>query len=120
MPIYKRQERKPVRTKIKKNDSVIVIAGDGKGIKGRVLKVQPQEGTIIVEKVNLIKKATRRRSQQDPGGIIEKEAPIDISNVKLIDPSTGKPTRVGRTVLADGTIARISKVSGEVIEETKK
>ena len=71
--------------KIGKNDTVEVIAGANKGLKGKVLKVFPKDQRVIVEKVNLRKRHTKPRSQQDPGGIIEKEAPIHVSNVRLLE-----------------------------------
>jgi large subunit ribosomal protein L24 len=74
--------------KIAKNDIVEVIAGAHKGLKGKVLKVFPEDERVIVEKVKLIKRHTKARSQQDPGGIIEKEAPIHVSNVKLLERGT--------------------------------
>lgn len=102
---------------IKKNDRVVVIAGKAKGKTGRVIEVLPRKRKVIVEGVNVLKrhsKANNRTGQQ--GGIIEREAPVDISNVMLIDPQSGQPTRVGRQVLADGTRTRIAKVSGAVVE----
>ena len=73
---------------VKKGDTVLVISGNDKGKRGKVLKVFPDSNRIIVEKVNLIKRHTKPRSQQDPGGIIEKEAPIHVSNVKLLEKGT--------------------------------
>ena len=104
------------KLKIKKNDQVLVTAGKDKGARGRVLRVLPGEGKVVVEGVNLIKRHTRANpNQQSQGGIVEREAPLQVSNVKLICPETGKPTRVGRTRLADGSAARISKQSGNTI-----
>lgn len=102
------------KLKIKKNDEVLVIAGKDKGARGRVLRVVPATGKALVEGVNVIKRHTRADpNQQSQGGIVEKEAPIQISNLKVICPETGEPTRVGRTRLADGTSARVSKKSGK-------
>ena len=84
-----------VKLHIKKGDQVQVIAGDGKGQTGKVLKVEVSKQRAIVEGVNLCKKATKPNAQNQQGGIIEKEAAIDASNVMLICPSCGKPTRVG-------------------------
>jgi len=81
--------------KIKKNDMVKVISGNARGKTGKVLKVFPETDRIIVEKVNLIKRHTRQTSQGQQGGIIEKEAPIAISNVLLICPKCNRPTRTG-------------------------
>jgi large subunit ribosomal protein L24 len=101
--------------KIKKNDTVIVIAGRDKGKKGVVLKAMPKENKVVVQGINLVKRHTKP-SQESAGGIISKEAPIDVSNVALIDPTSGKPTRVGfKTV--DGRKVRYAKRSGDVIEK---
>ncbi len=101
------------KLRIKKNDQVLVIAGRDKGAKGRVLRVFPRTGRVIVERVNLVKKHTRPNPQkQVQGGIVEREAPIRISNLKVIDPDSGKPTRIGRKRLEDGRGVRVAKVSG--------
>lgn len=81
--------------KIKKGDQVIVISGDERGKVGKVIKVLPEENRVIVEKVNIVKKHERFRSPQQPSGIVEKEAPIHISNVALLCPNCGEKTRVG-------------------------
>lgn len=100
--------------KIKKGDEVFVIAGKDKGKKGRVMKVFPSNKKILVEKVNY-RTVYLRKSQENPqGGITKMEGKFDISNVKLICPRTAKPTRVGYTILADGTKQRLAKASGEV------
>ncbi len=101
---------------IRKNDQVVIIAGEDKGARGRVLKVFPKASRIIVENVAFVSRATRpnpAKSQQ--GGLIEKEAPIHVSNVMLADPKTGEPTRISIRRLADGTKVRISKKTGEEI-----
>ena len=85
-----------VKLHIKKGDQVQVIAGDSKGQTGKVLKVEVSKQRAIVEGVNLCKKATKPNAQNPQGGIVEKEAPIHISNLMLIDPKSGKPTKVGR------------------------
>ena len=101
------------KPKIKRNDQVLVIAGKDRGARGRVLRVLPTEGKAIVERVNLVKRHTKGNPQrQVQGGILEKEAPIDISNLMLICPETGKPTRVGRKKLEDGSLVRVAKRSG--------
>ena len=101
------------KPKIKRNDQVLVIAGKDRGARGRVLRVLPTEGKAIVERVNLVKRHTKGNPQrQVQGGILEKEAPIDISNLMLICPETGKPTRVGRKHLEDGSAVRVAKRSG--------
>ena len=95
--------------KVKKNDSVLVISGNDRGKKGKVLKVFPKRDRIIVEGVNLMKRHTRPTQQLPQGGIIQKEAPIHISNVKVIAPKTNIPTRVGIKVLKDGSKVRFAK-----------
>lgn len=103
--------------KIRKNDKVRIIAGNDRGKEGKVLKVFPASNKIIVEKVNLIKRHTRATQRNPQGGIVEKEGPIDISNVMLVCPKTGEPTRVGREVLSDGSRVRVSKKSGEMLTD---
>jgi large subunit ribosomal protein L24 len=101
---------------IKKGDTVMVIAGDSKGQQGRVLQVDSEKEKILVEGVNMVSKHTRPTNKSPKGGIIEKEAPIHISNLKVID-GTGKPTRVGRKLdEKTNKIVRYSKKSGEVIK----
>jgi large subunit ribosomal protein L24 len=103
--------------RIKKNDMVRVMSGNDRGKQGKVLKVFPASNRIIVEKVNLIKRHTRASKDVPQGGIIEKEGPIDASNVMLVCPNTGKPTRIGKDVLSDGSRARVSKKSGEMLND---
>ena len=103
--------------RIRKNDKVRVISGNDKGKEGKVLKVFPGSGKIIVEKVNMTKRHTRASKDLPQGGIIEKEGPINVSNVMLVCPNTGKPTRIGKDVLSDGSRARVSKKSGEMIND---
>lgn len=96
--------------KIKKGDTVIVLSGKDKGKEGAVLSVQPTKGKLVVAGVNVVKRHTRA-SQTNAGGIVEKELPVDVSNVAIKDPKDGKPTRVGFKV--DGkTKVRIAKRSG--------
>ena len=102
---------------IKKKDKVRVISGNHKGTEGEVLKVFPDTGRVIVEKVNLIKRHTRANKDVPQGGIIEKEGPINASNVMLVCPNTGKQTRIGKDVLSDGSRARVSKRSGEMLND---
>ena len=99
--------------RIRKGDTVIVLAGKDRTREGQVLKVSPKDDKVIVQGVNMIKRHTRP-SQTSAGGIIEREAPIHLSNVAVKDPSTGKPTRVGFEV-RDGKKVRVAKGSGEVI-----
>jgi len=101
--------------KIRKGDEVVLISGKDKGKKGRVMKLFPSENKLLVEKLNY-RTVYLRRSQENPnGGITKVEGKIDASKVKLVCPRTGKPTRVGYTILADKTKQRLAKKSGEVI-----
>lgn len=103
---------------VRKNDRVVVIAGKDKGKKGRIIEVKPRERKVIVEGVNVVKRHQRPNSRRGvQGGIIERELPIDVSNVMVIDPQTGTATRVGRQELADGSRVRVAKKSGSVIEK---
>lgn len=106
--------------KIKKNDNVMIIAGNAKGKTGKVLKVYPSENKLIVEGVNIKKRHTKPNQKNQQGGIIEKEAPIDASNVMIIDPKTNETTRIGAKIIIDEKtgkkkIVRISKKSGEML-----
>jgi len=103
--------------RIRKNDTVKVVAGNDKGKEGKVLKVFPDTGRVIVEKINMIKRHTRASKDVPQGGIIEKEAPINASNVMLVCPNSGKPTRIGKDTLSDGSRARVSKKSGEMLND---
>jgi large subunit ribosomal protein L24 len=106
------------RSKIKKNDQVAVIAGRDKGKRGRVLEVAPTTGKIKVEGVGIIKRHQKANPQSNRGGgIIEKEAFINISNVQLIDPQSGKPTRVKYLVESDGSKIRVAAASGHSLEK---
>ncbi len=110
-----RKSNSQQKLKIKKGDTVKVIAGESKGQQGKVLEVNPITRRIIVERVNLVSKHTKPNAENTNGGIIKMEAPIHISNVMLVDPSSGEPTRVGRK-REDGEIKRYTKKSGEVIK----
>ena len=105
-----------VKLHIKKGDQVYVIAGDSKGQQGKVLRVDAQKQRAIVEGVNICKKATKPNAQNPQGGIVEKEAPIHISNLQVLDPKSGKPTRIGRKENAEGKLVRYAKKSGEEIK----
>lgn len=100
---------------IKKDDNVIVIAGRDKGKTGKVLKVIPADNRAIVEGVNMVSKSTKPSAKNPQGGIIKQEAPIQISNISLIDPKSGKPTRI-RIEREGKTVKRIAKKSGEEIK----
>jgi large subunit ribosomal protein L24 len=100
---------------IKKGDTVIVIAGRDKGKTGKVVRVVAEDDKVVVERIAMVKKHRKPRGQE-PGGILEMETPIHISNVMLLCPSVHKPTRVGRKKLEDGRHVRVSRVSGEVVD----
>jgi len=101
---------------IKKGDTVVVITGNNKGKKGRVLEIITKTDRAIVEGVNMMKKHTKPNAASPQGGIIEKEASVHISNLMLFDAKTGKPTRVGRRLNDQGKLVRFSKKSGEEIK----
>jgi len=103
------------KLKIRKGDTVKVIAGESKGQQGKVLEVILSARKVIVERVNLVSKHTKPNAKNTQGGIVKQEAAIHVSNVMLVDPSTGKITRVGRKA-ADGKLVRYAKKSGEVIK----
>lgn len=100
----------------KKNDTVVVLAGQDKGKTGKVLKVLVDENRALVEGVNMVSKSTKPSAKNPQGGIVKQEAPIHISNLSLVDPKSGKPTRVGIKVAEDGKKVRIAKKSGEEIK----
>ncbi len=101
---------------IKKGDTVFVITGEYKGQKGRVLEIIRKTNNAIVEGINLISKHTKPNAKHPQGGIIKKEAPINISNLMLVDPSSGEPTRIGRKVSEKNKLYRYSIKSGEEIK----
>jgi large subunit ribosomal protein L24 len=101
--------------KIKKGDKVVVLTGRDKGRSGEVKSVNPTDRRAIVAGVNLVKRHTRQ-TQQTEGGIISKEAPIQLSNLAIADPKDGKPTRVGFKILDDGRKVRVAKRSGDLID----
>jgi len=101
--------------KIRKGDEVVVTTGQDKGRKGSVLNIDRKERRVLVQGVNMVKRHTRP-SQGNAGGIIEKEAPLAISNVSIVDPKSGEASRVGYKTLDDGRKVRFAKKSGEVID----
>jgi large subunit ribosomal protein L24 len=101
--------------KIKKGDQVVVLAGRDKGKKGEVIEVRPADERVVVRGVNIVKRHTRQTAKTQ-GGIVEQEAALHVSNVAHVDPSSGKPTRVGFKTLEDGRKVRVAKASGEVID----
>ena len=103
--------------RIRKDDQVVVIAGKDRGTKGRVLRTFPRKRMAIVEGVNFIKKHTRPNPQKNvKGGIVEREAPLHVSNLMVIDPDSGRPTRVGAKRLEDGRRVRVAKRSGAMLD----
>ncbi|HEU4628998.1 MAG TPA: 50S ribosomal protein L24 [Gemmatimonadaceae bacterium] len=104
---------------VTKGDTVRVMRGDDKGKEGKVLRVLPKTGRIVVEGVNIVKKHRKARSEQEEGGIIEMPAPLHASNVMLLDPKDGRPTRTKRRVDTDGTKERLSVKSGEPIPRAR-
>ena len=101
---------------IKKGDTVIVNAGDDRGKQGRVVRVLVSKDKAVVEGVNVVSKSTKPSAKHPQGGIVKMEAPIHVSNLSLIDPKSGKATRIGRRVNEDGVKVRYSKKSGEEIK----
>ena len=101
---------------IKKGDTVYVLSGEDRGKTGRVLKVEVSKDRAIVEGINIVTKATKPRAKHPQGGLVKMEAPVHISNLSLLDPKTGKPTRVGRRLNAEGKLVRYAKKSGEEIK----
>jgi len=102
-------------SKIKKGDKVVVLTGRDKGRSGDVLKVFPSENRAIVQGINMVKRH-QRQTPNEEGGIINKEAPLHLSNLAIADPKDGKPTRVGFQTLKDGRKVRVAKRSGETID----
>ena len=112
-------ETKSIRYKVRRGDLVTVIAGKDKGKSGKVLSVMPKQGKVLVERVNIVKRHTKPNPKNQSGGIVEKEAPLAIAKIMVLDPSTSKPSRLGRKKLNDGTMVRFVKKSGETIEAAK-
>ncbi|WP_442795513.1 50S ribosomal protein L24 [Pelobium manganitolerans] len=110
------ENNKKVKLNIRKGDLVKVIAGDSKGQQGKVLEVITKTSRVLVEGTNMVSKHTKPNAANPNGGIVKKEAPIHISNVSLIDPKSGKATRVSRKRNEDGKVIRIAKKSGEEIK----
>jgi large subunit ribosomal protein L24 len=102
--------------RIRKGDTVVVISGAHKGRRGEVLRMVPKADRAVVQGVAMATKHTKPRGMGQPGGIIEQEAALHVSNLMLIDPKSEKPTKVGFRVLDDGRKVRVAKVTGQVIE----
>ena len=101
---------------IRKNDSVMVIAGKERGKTGKVLRVLPDEDAVIIERINIVKRHTKPRGPQQPGGIVEKEASIDVSNIMIMCDKCNAPVRIGRKILADGKKIRICRRCNEALD----
>jgi large subunit ribosomal protein L24 len=106
--------------KIRKGDRVQVLAGKDRGQQGVVKEAIPGRNKVIVEGVNVAKRHTKPKSADEPGGIIDKEMPLDVSNVAVLSPADGKPTRVGYKVNADGTKVRVCRRTGQEIPEVNE
>lgn len=114
MPVVGAQR---VHLHVKKGDLVVVISGKYRGKQGKVLRVLPKTGRVVVEGVNLVKRHTKPSPKNPQGGIVQREAPIPASKVMLVDPETKGRTRVGVRVLADGRRVRYAKRSGELLDK---
>ncbi len=107
------------KMKIKKGDNVVVISGRDKGRSGQVLRVYPAESRLVVQGVHMARRHTKPR-MGDPGGIVDKELTIHVSNVAHIDPQSNKPTRVGYKIMDDGSKVRVARRSGEMLPEPRR
>ncbi len=104
------------KLKIKKGDSVLVVAGRERGKTGKVMRVAPDHARVFIERVNVVKRHQKPRGPQGGGGIVEKEAPIHVSDVMILCGKCNKPVRVGRKILADGNNVRVCKSCGEQLD----
>jgi large subunit ribosomal protein L24 len=104
-----------VKFKIKKGDKVVVLTGKDRGKQGEIVRMIPSDSKAVVQGINLVKRHTKP-SQAGNGGIVSKEAPVHVSNLALLDPKSGKATKVGYKILEDGKKVRVAKASGEVID----
>lgn len=111
-----KKNAKPAKLKIRKGDLVKVIAGDSKGSQGKIVEIIIDKNRAVVEGANMVSKHTKPNAANPNGGIIKQEAAIHISNLALVEPSTGKTTRVGRKLNDAGKLVRVSKKSGEEIK----
>jgi large subunit ribosomal protein L24 len=105
-----------LKRKIKKGDSVLVVSGRERGKTGKVTRVLPESGKVVVERLNIVKRHRKPSGPQGGGGIVEKEAPLDISNVMILCGKCNKPVRVGAKRLDDGTHVRVCKSCGEQLD----
>jgi large subunit ribosomal protein L24 len=105
-------------TPIRKNDNVVVTTGKDRGKRGRVVRVVPDKNRVLVEGVNMIKRHTKANPQRNiKGGLVEREAPLHASNVQLVCPECGKPTRIGRKILGDGRKVRVCRKCEGVVDK---
>jgi large subunit ribosomal protein L24 len=105
-------------TPIRKNDNVLVTTGKDRGKRGRVVRVVPEKNRLVVEGVNVIKRHTKANPQRNvKGGVVEREAPLHASNVQLVCPECGKPTRIGKKILGDGRKVRICRKCEGVVDK---
>jgi large subunit ribosomal protein L24 len=111
-----RKKNTQPKLKIKKGDTVKIIAGDSKGSQGKVLEVLAAKSRVLVEGANMVSKHTKPNAASPNGGIVKQEAALHISNVMLVDPKTGEATRVGRKLNDAGKLVRVAKKSGEEIK----
>jgi large subunit ribosomal protein L24 len=112
------EARAPRGMHVRRNDNVLILAGKSKGRTGKVLRVIPAEGRAIVEGVNFIRKHTRANPQKNiKGGILEREAPVDVSNLMVVCGECGKPSRIGRRILEDGTKVRTCRRCNGVLDK---
>ena len=124
--VFKRSRHQPTPFKtpqqvlhVTKGDTVRVISGEFKGKEGKVLRVLPRKGKVVIEGLNVVKKHKRASQSGDEGGIIQFPAPIHASNVMLLDPKSGEPTRIKRRKDKDGTVERVSVASGQPIPRNR-
>jgi large subunit ribosomal protein L24 len=107
-----------LQTPVRRNDNVLVTTGKDRGKRGRVLKVLPEKNRLVVEGVNMVKRHTKPNpGRQIQGGVVEREAPLHASNVQLVCPECGKPTRIGRRILGDGRKVRICRKCEGVVDK---
>jgi len=119
MPVADRHQRaERFRIQVRKGDNVKVMAGKDAGKSGRVLSINPRKKTVVVEHANIIKRHTRPNPQKNiKGGIVEKEGPINVSNVMVVCGSCGKHTRIGHNILSDGSRSRVCKRCGTTLDK---
>lgn len=114
--VKKKLESHNHKLHVKKDDTVMVITGKDKGKKGRIIAAYPRQNRVLIEGINMVKKHAKPSQQNPQGGILTQEAAIHVSNVMLLDPKSGKPTRIGYKVLENGKKVRVAKKSGEIID----